>query len=99
VVEGGQFLGRGLRRIPNRGEEAIERLARFHSFQTIFNHPHPHPVRAAGAILLGGVEAAMRNVGTFGVDGNGKATSGMNHEDESTAEVLAQAKGDVQICV
>ena len=26
----------------------------------------------------------MRNVGTFGVDANGKATSGLNHEGERT---------------
>jgi hypothetical protein len=29
-------------------------------------------------------EAATRNVGTFGVDANGKVTSGMNHEGERT---------------
>ena len=29
-------------------------------------------------------EAAMRNVGTFGVDANGKATCGLNHEGERT---------------
>ena len=29
-------------------------------------------------------EAIMGNVGTFGVDVNGEATSGLNHEGEST---------------
>jgi hypothetical protein len=29
-------------------------------------------------------EATTRNVGTFGVDANGKATSGMNHKGERT---------------
>jgi len=29
-------------------------------------------------------EAITRNVGNFGVDANGKVTSGLNHEDEST---------------
>lgn len=29
-------------------------------------------------------EAVVWNVGTFDVDANGKVTSGLNHEDEST---------------
>ena len=29
-------------------------------------------------------EAITRNVGNFGVDANGEATSGLNHEGEST---------------
>ena len=34
-----------------------------------------------GGLILG--EAIMRNVGTFGDDANGEATSGLNHEGES----------------
>ena len=35
-----------------------------------------------GGLILS--EAIMRNVGTFGVDANGKATSGLNHKGERT---------------
>ena len=37
---------------------------------------------ALGGLILG--EAIAWNVGTFGVDANGEATSGLNHEGEST---------------
>ena len=39
-------------------------------------------IRHTGGLSL--EEAVVRNVGTFGVDANGKVTSGWNHEDEST---------------
>jgi RNA-directed DNA polymerase len=39
-------------------------------------------IRHIGGLILG--EATTRNVGTFGVDANGKAASGMNHEGERT---------------
>jgi len=44
-------------------------------------------LRAERYPALGGLssgEAIIRNMGTFGVDGNGEATSGMNHKGEST---------------
>jgi len=39
-------------------------------------------IRHTGGLSL--EEAVVRNVGTFGVDANGEATSGLNHEGEST---------------
>src|SRR4029077_5820106 len=39
-------------------------------------------IRHIGGLILG--EAITWNVGTFGVDANGEATSGLNHEGEST---------------
>ena len=37
-------------------------------------------IRHIGGLILG--EATAWNVGTFGVDANGEATSGLNHEGE-----------------
>jgi hypothetical protein len=39
-------------------------------------------IRHIGGLILG--EATIQNVGTFGVDANGKATSGLNHKGERT---------------
>ena len=39
-------------------------------------------MRHIGGLSSG--EAIIRNRGTFGADGNGETTSGMNHEGEST---------------
>ena len=39
-------------------------------------------IRHIGGLIL--EEAVVRNVGTFGVNANGEATSGLNHEGEST---------------
>ena len=39
-------------------------------------------IRHIGGLISG--EAIIRNMGTFGADANGEATSGMNHKGEST---------------
>jgi len=49
--------------------------------------PAPPAYGRSGIRHTGGLsleEAVVWNVGTFGVDANGKVTSGWNHEDEST---------------